>query len=160
MARVTTVDPERHVVAVADADGGGDLGYDTLVYALGGHEDDHGVPGVAEHAFDIAARPSALRLRGAPGRARRRRECGGGRRRVVRHRDRHRDRRPAVHYALVNGAPTILFVLGDRVVGAVTFDITGGEIATVRGLDAPIRLMRLTEAWRRHEPDTPLIAQW
>jgi len=63
VARVTAVDPERRVVAVADAGGGGELGYDTLVYALGSHVADHGVPGVAEHAFDVAARPSALRLR-------------------------------------------------------------------------------------------------
>ncbi|MFI6598869.1 NAD(P)/FAD-dependent oxidoreductase [Nonomuraea sp. NPDC050536] len=63
VARVTAVDPERQVVAVADADGGGELGYDTLVYALGSHGDVEGVPGVAEHAFDIAGRPSALRLR-------------------------------------------------------------------------------------------------
>ncbi|MBT2546468.1 FAD-dependent oxidoreductase [Streptomyces sp. ISL-44] len=63
LARVTAVDPERRVVAVADADGGGELGYDTLLYALGSHGADHGVPGVAEHAFDVAGRPSALRLR-------------------------------------------------------------------------------------------------
>ncbi|WP_067185151.1 NAD(P)/FAD-dependent oxidoreductase [Microtetraspora niveoalba] len=63
LARVTAVDPERQVVAVADADGGGELGYDTLFYALGSHGDDCGVPGAAEHAFDIAGRPSALRLR-------------------------------------------------------------------------------------------------
>ncbi|TDC99868.1 oxidoreductase [Nonomuraea deserti] len=66
LARVTAVDPERQVVAIADADavaGGGELGYDTLVYALGSHVADHGVPGVAEHAFDVAGRPSALRLR-------------------------------------------------------------------------------------------------
>ncbi|MEU8524933.1 FAD-dependent oxidoreductase [Streptomyces sp. NPDC048629] len=63
LARVTAVEPERRVVAVADAGGGGELGYDTLVYALGSHGDDHGVPGVAEHAFDVSARPSALRLR-------------------------------------------------------------------------------------------------
>ncbi|MFC5824584.1 NAD(P)/FAD-dependent oxidoreductase [Nonomuraea insulae] len=63
LARVTAVDPERQVVAVADADGGGELGYDTLVYALGSHVADHGVPGVAEHAFDVTGRPSALRLR-------------------------------------------------------------------------------------------------
>ena len=37
VARVTAVDPERQVVAVADADGGGELGYDTLLYALGSH---------------------------------------------------------------------------------------------------------------------------
>lgn len=63
LARVTSVDPERQVVAVAGADGGAELGYDTLLYALGSHGDDHGVPGVAEHAFDVAARPSALQLR-------------------------------------------------------------------------------------------------
>ncbi|MFJ7069849.1 NAD(P)/FAD-dependent oxidoreductase [Streptomyces sp. NPDC101115] len=64
LGRVTAVDPEGRVVAVADADGdGGELGYDTLVYALGSHVADHGVPGVAEHAFDVTGRPSALRLR-------------------------------------------------------------------------------------------------
>ncbi|MFE7644250.1 NAD(P)/FAD-dependent oxidoreductase [Streptomyces phaeoluteigriseus] len=63
LARVTAVDPERQVVAVADADGGGELRYDTLLYALGSHVADHGVPGVAEHAFDVTGRPSALRLR-------------------------------------------------------------------------------------------------
>ncbi|WP_433211417.1 sigma-70 family RNA polymerase sigma factor [Microtetraspora malaysiensis] len=67
---------------------------------------------------------------------------------------------PAIHYALVNGAPAILFVVGDQVVGAVTFDITNGKIATVRGIAAPTRLARLAEAWRQHEPDTPLITQW
>ncbi|WBB69135.1 hypothetical protein [Micromonospora sp. WMMD812] len=67
---------------------------------------------------------------------------------------------PAIYYALVNGAAAILFVLGDQVIGAVTFDITNGKIATGRGVAAPIRLARLTEAWRQHEPDTPLISQW
>ncbi|MFG2875678.1 sigma-70 family RNA polymerase sigma factor [Streptomyces sp. NPDC048337] len=66
----------------------------------------------------------------------------------------------AVHYALVNGAPAILFVPDGKVVGAVTFDITGGKIATVRGIAAPTRLVRLTEAWRQHGPDTPLISEW
>lgn len=67
---------------------------------------------------------------------------------------------PTVHYAPVNGAPAILFVVGDQIVGAVTFDIAMSKIATVRGIAAPARLARLTEAWRQHEPDTPLIAQW
>ncbi|GAA3930840.1 sigma-70 family RNA polymerase sigma factor [Actinomadura viridis] len=67
---------------------------------------------------------------------------------------------PAVHYALVNGAPAILFVLGDHVVGAVTFDLAGGKIATVRGIAAPTGLVRLNAAWRQREPDTPLIAWW
>ncbi|PRY02523.1 NAD(P)/FAD-dependent oxidoreductase [Allonocardiopsis opalescens] len=62
LARVTAIDPERRTATLAGADGG-ELGYDTLVYALGSRVADHGVPGVAEHAFDVAARPSALRLR-------------------------------------------------------------------------------------------------
>lgn len=63
LARVTAVDPEHQVVSVADAEVGGELGYDTLFYALGSHVADGGVPGVAEHAFDVTGRPSALRLR-------------------------------------------------------------------------------------------------
>lgn len=67
---------------------------------------------------------------------------------------------PAIHYALVNGAPAILVVVGDRVVGTVAFDVTDGRIATVRGIAAPTRLVRLAEAWRRHEPGPPLIPRW
>jgi NADH dehydrogenase len=83
VARVTAVDVDRKVVALTDADGGraddgaaggpAELGYDTLVYALGSSMAEHGVPGVAEHAHDVASRPGALRLRDrlaglAPGR--------------------------------------------------------------------------------------------
>ncbi|MGW0140078.1 sigma-70 family RNA polymerase sigma factor [Streptomyces calvus] len=67
---------------------------------------------------------------------------------------------PAMHYALVNGAPAVLVVVGDQVVGAVTFDIVHDRIATVRGIAAPTRLTRLAAAWRQQEPDTPLIARW
>ncbi|MEU6432120.1 sigma-70 family RNA polymerase sigma factor [Microbispora sp. NPDC046973] len=67
---------------------------------------------------------------------------------------------PAIHYALVNGAPAVLFVIGDQVIGAVTFDLTGGKIATVRGIASPARLVRLAAGWRRHGPDTPLVSRW
>ncbi|MFF5263514.1 NAD(P)/FAD-dependent oxidoreductase [Actinomadura viridis] len=63
VALVTAIDPERRIVAVADADGGGEVGYDTLLYALGSRAAGQSVPGVAEHAFNVADRPSALRLR-------------------------------------------------------------------------------------------------
>ncbi|MGW1267788.1 NAD(P)/FAD-dependent oxidoreductase [Streptomyces sp. NPDC002491] len=62
-AKVVGVDVDRRVVAVVDADGAGELAYDTLVYALGSGWNDQGVPGVAEHAHQIAGRPGALRLR-------------------------------------------------------------------------------------------------
>ncbi len=63
VARVTAVDPERQIVTVADPAGGGEIGYDTLLYTLGSAVADHGVPGVAEHAFHVTSRPAALRLR-------------------------------------------------------------------------------------------------
>jgi len=63
LARVTAVDADRRTVALADDNGTDEITYDTLVYALGSVTADHGVPGVAEHAYDIAGRPSALRLR-------------------------------------------------------------------------------------------------
>ncbi len=63
VARVTAVDPERRTVSVTGEDGDGELGYDTLLCTLGSRVADHGVPGVAEHAFDVTGRPSALRLR-------------------------------------------------------------------------------------------------
>jgi NADH dehydrogenase len=63
VARVINVDVEHRTVTVTDGEGIDRLEYDTLLYALGSTAADHGVPGVDEHAFHVAARPSALRLR-------------------------------------------------------------------------------------------------
>ncbi|MFI6345002.1 NAD(P)/FAD-dependent oxidoreductase [Streptomyces sp. NPDC050560] len=79
LARVTGIDVEAKRVALLATDTHGDptdttgttgttgtteeLPYDTLVYALGSGWNSHGVPGVAEHAHDVAGRPGALRLR-------------------------------------------------------------------------------------------------
>lgn len=58
-ATVTGVDVDRRTVQVGDD---AELGYDTLVYALGSRWKDHGVPGTAEHAHELAGRGGALRL--------------------------------------------------------------------------------------------------
>ncbi|MEU6415198.1 FAD-dependent oxidoreductase [Microbispora sp. NPDC046933] len=72
LAKVTGVDVDRKTVAVVDANGADvtapgsgaeELAYDTLVYALGSGWNAQGVPGAAEHAYEIAGRPGALRLR-------------------------------------------------------------------------------------------------
>ncbi|WP_066951732.1 NAD(P)/FAD-dependent oxidoreductase [Microtetraspora fusca] len=63
LAKVTGVDVDGKTVAVVDAKGAEELPYDTLVYALGSGWNAEGVPGVAEHAYEIAGRPGALRLR-------------------------------------------------------------------------------------------------
>ncbi|MEU9793272.1 FAD-dependent oxidoreductase [Streptomyces sparsogenes] len=72
-ARVTAVDVDRKTVELAGEQGADTLAhgtlphdtlaYDTLVYALGSTVADHGVPGVAEHAYDVAGKQAALRLR-------------------------------------------------------------------------------------------------
>ncbi|MFF0523303.1 NAD(P)/FAD-dependent oxidoreductase [Actinomadura nitritigenes] len=137
VARVTAVDPERRTVTVADADGGGELGYDTLLYALGSRGADHGVPGAAEHAFDVAARPSALRPRERlDGLAR---QGEGGR----------------------------VLVVGDGLTGIetateITVSASQQHLHRARRREPrpcaasppPARLARLTETWRRHKPDT------
>ncbi|MFG1948768.1 NAD(P)/FAD-dependent oxidoreductase [Nonomuraea sp. NPDC048826] len=63
IAQVTGVDVDRKTVTVERAGSTERLGYDTLVYALGSAWNTHDVPGVAEHAHEIASRPGALRLR-------------------------------------------------------------------------------------------------
>ncbi|MGW0604943.1 NAD(P)/FAD-dependent oxidoreductase [Streptomyces sp. NPDC002640] len=63
IAKVTGIDVERRTVAVVGDDGARELAYDTLVHALGSGWDDHGVPGVQQHAHEVASRAGALRLR-------------------------------------------------------------------------------------------------
>ncbi|NJP28673.1 oxidoreductase [Microbispora sp. SCL1-1] len=65
LAKVTGLDADRNTVTVSGVNGGRteELSYDTLVYALGSGWNSQGVPGVAEHAYEIAGRSGALRLR-------------------------------------------------------------------------------------------------
>ncbi|WP_282689534.1 MULTISPECIES: FAD-dependent oxidoreductase [unclassified Streptomyces] len=63
LGRVTGIDVDRKTVTVTGADGPSDLEYDTLVYALGSAWNTQGVPGVTEHAHEIAGRNGAVRLR-------------------------------------------------------------------------------------------------
>ncbi|TCJ96754.1 NAD(P)/FAD-dependent oxidoreductase [Nocardia alba] len=60
IARVSSVDVEHRTVTVADGDR---IEYDTLLYTLGSTADVHSVAGAAQHAFHVASRPAALRLR-------------------------------------------------------------------------------------------------
>ncbi|MFF8909382.1 sigma-70 family RNA polymerase sigma factor [Streptomyces olivaceoviridis] len=67
---------------------------------------------------------------------------------------------PAFHIAPVNGSPAVLAVLDDRVVGAVACEVGDGKVAFLCGIAAADRLARLNEAWRRHEPGSPVIDAW
>ncbi|GAB4005415.1 hypothetical protein GCM10029992_53210 [Glycomyces albus] len=57
--RVAGIDAERRTVALD----GGELAYDTLVYALGSTGNLADAPGAAEHVFEVGSRAGALRLR-------------------------------------------------------------------------------------------------
>lgn len=61
---------------------------------------------------------------------------------------------------MINGAPAVIAVLDDRVVGVAVLEVRGDKIASVCGMASPARLGRLTEQWRRHEHDAPLIESW
>ncbi|MFI7529777.1 NAD(P)/FAD-dependent oxidoreductase [Nocardia salmonicida] len=63
VARVTALDVEHRTVTLTDSEGIDKLEYDTLLYSLGSTADIHSTAGVAEHAFHVASRPAALRLR-------------------------------------------------------------------------------------------------
>lgn len=60
VARVSAVDAGRRTVVV---NGEEELEYDSLLYTLGSTVADGGVPGVREHAFHLADRPAAQRLK-------------------------------------------------------------------------------------------------
>ncbi|GGN92332.1 NAD(P)/FAD-dependent oxidoreductase [Nocardia rhizosphaerihabitans] len=62
VARVADIDPVHRTVTVVDTAGTDRIDFDTLLYTLGSSAD-QSVPGVADHAFHVAARPSAVRLR-------------------------------------------------------------------------------------------------
>ncbi|NKY53251.1 NAD(P)/FAD-dependent oxidoreductase [Nocardia vermiculata] len=63
IAWVDSVDADRKTVELRDETGTETLAYDTLVYALGSTIADFGVPGVTEHAHNVASKQAALRLR-------------------------------------------------------------------------------------------------
>ncbi|MBB5915221.1 RNA polymerase sigma-70 factor (ECF subfamily) [Nocardia transvalensis] len=67
---------------------------------------------------------------------------------------------PSIHAVVVNGCPAVLAALDDRVVGVAVLEIRDGKIAGMRSIAAPRRLGRVTEQWRRHEHDAPLIESW
>ncbi|MBT3149364.1 sigma-70 family RNA polymerase sigma factor [Streptomyces sp. CHD11] len=67
---------------------------------------------------------------------------------------------PVFHIALVNGSPAVLAVVDDRVVGAVCFEVSDGRIASLCGIAAADRLVRLNAAWSRHEADAPVVGAW
>lgn len=67
---------------------------------------------------------------------------------------------PTMHITLVNGSPAVLAVVEDRIVGTVAFEVSDGHVASLYGIAAAGRLVRLNETWQQHKPDAPVISTW
>jgi RNA polymerase sigma-70 factor (ECF subfamily) len=66
----------------------------------------------------------------------------------------------ALHAAVVNGGPAVLGVVGDRVVGVISFVLTSGGVAAIHIQANPDKLERLTRRWAATEHGEPLVADW
>src|SRR5512139_3200345 len=59
IGRIVRIDAERKRVAIQSAEGARELAYDVMIFALGSGRADTEVPGVNEHAHDIASEAGA-----------------------------------------------------------------------------------------------------
>ncbi|MDN3239577.1 RNA polymerase sigma factor SigJ [Glycomyces tritici] len=67
---------------------------------------------------------------------------------------------PAIHAGIVNGAPAMIAVIGDRVAGVVVLDPRGDKIAALHGIAHRDSLARATRQWRRTGHGAPFIESW
>ncbi|RMI43375.1 sigma-70 family RNA polymerase sigma factor [Streptomyces triticirhizae] len=67
---------------------------------------------------------------------------------------------PTFHFVTVNGSPAVLAVVGERVVGSVVFEVSGGRVAALRGMAGARRLARVNATWRQHAAGAPTVATW
>ena len=63
----------------------------------------------------------------------------------------------AIHAAVVNGGPAVLVVVGDRVVGVMSLDVTSDGVAAIQIQANPGKLERVTRQWAASEHGEPLV---
>jgi RNA polymerase sigma-70 factor (ECF subfamily) len=62
--------------------------------------------------------------------------------------------------AVVNGVPALVVVVGDRIVGVITLELTTDGIAAVHTQANPAKLERATRYWALSEHAVPLFEGW
>jgi RNA polymerase sigma-70 factor (ECF subfamily) len=67
---------------------------------------------------------------------------------------------PALYAEVVNGGPAVMIVLGDRVVGVMSLEVTSEGVAAVRNQVNPDKLARATRQWFAAEHGEPLLVVW
>ncbi|MGK8521660.1 RNA polymerase sigma factor SigJ [Nocardia asteroides] len=65
---------------------------------------------------------------------------------------------PALFAALANGSPALVLVIGERVVGVITLEVTADGIAAIHTQVNPAKLERATRWWARSGHGEPLVA--
>ncbi|SFR29832.1 RNA polymerase, sigma subunit, ECF family [Lentzea waywayandensis] len=68
--------------------------------------------------------------------------------------------RPDLFAAVANGAPALVMVVGDRVAGVFSLDVTTDGIAAVHAQANPGKLERATSQWSVSEHGEPLTGDW
>ena len=67
---------------------------------------------------------------------------------------------PALYVEVVNGGPAVVVVLGDRVVGVMSLELTAEGIAAIRVQVNPDKLVRVTREWSTSGHGEPLLGAW
>ncbi|WP_454852706.1 RNA polymerase sigma-70 factor [Promicromonospora soli] len=67
---------------------------------------------------------------------------------------------PDIYAWTANGRPALVIVVGDRVVGVMTLDVTADGIASVLTQANPDKLDRATRQWATSDHGEPLISVW
>ena len=67
---------------------------------------------------------------------------------------------PALYVEVVNGGPAVVVVLGDRVVGVMSLELTAEGIVAIRVQVNPDKLVRVTREWSASGHGEPLLGAW
>lgn len=67
---------------------------------------------------------------------------------------------PSLYAEVVNGAPAVVAVVADRVVGVMSLELTAEGVAAVRSQVNPDKLARFTRQWSASEHGEPVIGGW
>ncbi|WP_067463684.1 RNA polymerase sigma-70 factor [Nocardia amamiensis] len=68
--------------------------------------------------------------------------------------------RATMFAAVANGVPALVVMVGDRVVGVISLEVTSDGIAAVHTQANPSKLERATRQWAMSEHGDPIVEEW
>ncbi|MEU1587507.1 RNA polymerase sigma factor SigJ [Micromonospora sp. NPDC005710] len=67
---------------------------------------------------------------------------------------------PALHVTAANGAPAVVVVVGDRVIGVMSLTVTPEGVAAIHNQVNPDKLVRATRQWAASAHEEPTLRVW